>query len=324
LENIKNKIDFTLYKIYKIADKKTWDEVVSKSSQYSLLCSSNFLNGLTCKYDFYFIKKENQIKLAVLLFKKSNKLGKFYFQDFNYNQGFYFFDNDLAYKKQKIERFQLVNFFLDYISKKVKEMRFSLHSTINDIRAFQWYDYAKKPFHFNKVYTSIIDFSKYSNFENFLSSIRYERRRENRIFKEQSDLKIIIDNSKKNFIEIYKYLLPAIGHLALKAHIKLIDNALKNKYARINFMYSGNKIIAATLFYFFKKDCYYAFSVTDPNHKKKFSYVTSLILEQINFAFQNKITKLDFLGVNSPNRADYKESFGGNLDSFYELIYKKK
>ncbi len=323
MENTKNKINIRLYKIFKINEKKNWDEVVSKSSQYSLFCSSIFLNGLSCKYDFYFIKKENQIKLAVLLFKKTKKLEKFYYQDFNYNQGFYFFDTDLAYKKQKIERIQLINFFLDYITKKIKEMRFSLHPTINDIRVFQWYDYTKKPFHFNKVYTSIINFSKYYSFENFLSSIRYERRREYRIFKEQSDLKIIVDNNKKNFIEIYRYLLPTVGHLAFKAHIKLIDNALKNKYARINFMYNNKKILAATLFYFFKEDCYYAFSAINPNHKKKYSYTTSLILEQINFAFQNKIIKLDFLGVNSPNRADYKESFGGNLDSFYELTYKK-
>jgi hypothetical protein len=150
LENVKNKINSKLYKIFKIIDKKNWDEAVSKSSQYSLFCSSTFLNGLSCKYDFYFIKKENQIKLAVLLFKKSKKLEKFYFQDFNYNQGFYFFDYELPYKKQKIERIQLINFFLDYITKKNKEMRFSLHPTLSDIRVFQWYDYPNKPFNFNK------------------------------------------------------------------------------------------------------------------------------------------------------------------------------
>ena len=313
-----------MYKIFRITDKKTWDEVVVKSSQYSLFCSTFFLDGLSCKYDFYFIKKENQIKLAVLLFKKSKNLEKFYFQDFYYNQGFYFFDSDLPYKKKRIERIQLVNFFLDNISKKFKEMRFSLDKSISDIRAFQWYEYRKKPFSFNKVYTSILDFTKHSDFKFFLSSIRYERRREYRLFKEHSDLKIIVDNNKKNFIEIYKYLLPAIGHLAFKTHIKVIDNALKNKYARINFMYNKNKIIASTLFYFFKKDCYYAFSATNPNYKKNFSCTTSLILEQINYAFNNNIDKLDFLGVNSPNRADYKESFGGDLHSFYELIYKKK
>ena len=324
MEKIKNKINHKLYKLFKITDKKIWDELVSKSPQFSLFCSSIFLNGLNCKYDFYLIKKENQVKLAVLLFKKQNKLKKFYFQDFNYNQGFYFFDSDLPYKKQKIERIQLINFFLEYITKKIKEMRFSLHPTLSDIRVFQWHDYSNKPFNFNKVYTSIIDFTKYSNFENFLSSIRYERRREYRIFKEQNELKIIAENNKKNFIKIYKYLVPAIGHLAFKTHIKLIDNALKNNYARINFMYENNKIIATTLFYFFDKYCYYAFSATNPNYKKSFSCSTSLILEQINFAFNNNIDKLDFLGVNSPNRADFKESFGGQLYSFYELIYKKK
>ena len=29
------------------------------------------------------------------------------------------------------------------------------------------------------------------------------------------------------------------------------------------------------------------------------------------------------MGANSPNRSDYKESYGGNVEFFFELIYNK-
>tara|TARA_B100000767_G_scaffold264081_1_gene278545 strand:- start:249 stop:1190 length:942 start_codon:yes stop_codon:yes gene_type:complete len=313
-----------LYKLIEIKDKVLWDTTVVSSKQFSLLCSSVFLNGLTCKYDLFFIKKDKDIKMAVIIFKKDKKLNKYFFQDFNYNQGFYFFDDNHSLSKKRSERIKLINFFLDFAVKKFKEMRFSLHESINDIRAFQWYDYKNKPFAFNTVYSSKIDFSEFKNFTEFLKSIRYERRREYKKINEKENFSVKIENNEKKFIKIYKNLIPAIGKTTFNAHVKLIKNAIKNNYARINFMYDDKKLISATLFYFFKDQSYYAFSVIDPDYKKNFSCTAFLILEQINFAFKNDIAILDFLGVNSPNRADFKESLGGSLTSFYELVFKKR
>ena len=106
-------------------------------------------------------------------------------------------------------------------------------------------------------------------------------------------------------------------------HLKVIRNANKMNFSRINFLFDKNKIIAGTLFYYHKNTAYYAFSVSDPNYKKKLSCTAPLILEQIKYSFKNKIKIVDFLGINSPNRGDFKESFGGKLEFFSELFYKK-
>ena len=65
-------------------------------------------------------------------------------QDFNYNQGFYFFDSNLIERKKNKERIRLIDIFLHQITKKYSELRFSLNYNIKDIRAFQWFDYPKK------------------------------------------------------------------------------------------------------------------------------------------------------------------------------------
>lgn len=307
--------------IEKITDAKLWDQIVSKSGQYSLFCSSSFLLGLICPYEWYFVKEKENIKMAVLIFKKKNE-AKYFFQDFNYNQGFYFFDNHLIERKKIHERIKLIDLFLKFISKTNDELRFSLHYSLKDVRAFQWFQYPKKKIQINCVYTSIVDLTKFNDFNDFLKSIRYERRREFKIYN-NSHYKVVQKNDLEKFIKFYELLESDVGSFAYKTHIKLIRNAYNNSFCRINFLFDGDKIIAATLFYVFKDKLFYAFSVSDPNYKKKISCSVPLILEQIDYGIKNKIKTLDFMGANSPNRSDYKESYGGNLEFFFELIYNK-
>tara|TARA_A100001015_G_scaffold162222_1_gene180320 strand:+ start:1780 stop:2718 length:939 start_codon:yes stop_codon:yes gene_type:complete len=311
-----------LTKIEEIKNPKLWDKIVCKSNQYSLLCSSKFLSGLTCPHKFFLLKEKQNIKMAVLIFENKKKFKKYFLQDFNYNQGFYFFDNDLTERKRNKERIRLINIFLKEMTKNYSELRFSLNYNIKDIRAFQWFDHPKKTFQINTVYTSIIQLNEFKTFEEYIKSIRYERRREYRLFTE-TNYKIIQENDHEKFIKLYKFLKPNIGKLMFDTHLKVIRNANKMNFSRINFLLDKNKIIAGTLFYYHKNRAYYAFSVSNPNYKKKVSCTAPLILEQINYSFKNKIENVDFLGINSPNRGDFKESFGGKLDFFSELFYKK-
>lgn len=309
--------------IEKISDPVEWEKIVSKSEQYSLFCSSKFLSGFSCPYELFIIKDNQNIKMAALVFLKSKNLEKHYMQDFNYNQGFYFFDKDLIERKRNHERNKLLTFFLEFITKKSNEFRFSLHYSLKDIRAFQWFEYPKKPFELNIVYSSVVDLKKFKNFEEFLKSTRYERRRELKNFQE-TNFKIAQTKDVEKFINFYKILIPQVGKPLYDTHLKVIRNSSKNLFSRINFLLDEDKIIAATLFYFHKNSSYYAFSASDPKYKKKFSSTVPLILEQIKYALKNKIKNVDFLGVNSPNRGDFKESFGGDLISFNEIVYKKK
>ena len=48
------------------------------------------------------------------------------------------------------------------------------------------------------------------------------------------------------------------------------------------------------------------------------------MIEQIKFFYKKKIKIIDMMGINSPGRGDYKESFGGQVIKFYEALYEKK
>ena len=51
--------------------------------------------------------------MAALIFENKKKFSKYFLQDFNYNQGFYFFDSDLIERKRNKERIRLINIFLN-------------------------------------------------------------------------------------------------------------------------------------------------------------------------------------------------------------------
>ena len=222
-----------MIKIEEIKNPTLWDEIVRKSNEYSLLCSSKFLSGLTCPYKFFLLKEKQNIKMAALIFENKKKFEKIFLQDFNYNQGFYFFDSNLIERKKNKERIRLIDIFLHQITKKYSELRFSLNYNIKDIRAFQWFDYPKKKFQINTVFTSIINLNEFF-FEEYIKSIRYERRREYKLFA-KTNYKIIQENDHEKFIKLYKFLKPNIGKLMFDTHLKVIRNSNKMNFSRTNF-----------------------------------------------------------------------------------------
>ena len=85
----------------------------------------------------------------------------------------------------------------------------------------------------------------------------------------KTNYKIIQENDHEKFIKLYKFLKPNIGKLMFDTHLKVIRNSNKMNFSRTNFLLDKNKIIAGTLFYYHNDNAYYAFSVSDPNYKKK-------------------------------------------------------
>jgi len=303
-------------KIKKIEDKIKWEQITSISEEYNLLSSSTFFEGLTCPYNFYLIEDQRPL-LSAVVFNKTEFKKNFFLQDFNYNQGLYFLVKD------KKKQFEAVKFFLDEITKSYNSLRFSLNYNLQDIRPFQWHNYPNCEFKFNTVYSSIINLSENKTFENVLSNFRYSRRREMKLF-EKSDYNIGISDDYEKFFNLYTSIYKRIlDPFVLDAHYKLIANSFKNKFARLNFIYKKNSISGGSIFYFDNKRAYYAFSVIEKN-KENFSLTTPLLIEQIKFFYKKKIKIIDMMGINSPGRGDYKESFGGQIIKFYEALYEKK
>ena len=66
---------------------------------------------------------------------------------------------------------------------------------------------------------------------------------------------------------------------------------------------------SASLFLFDDKTGYYLIGANDPEYRK-YGAGTFVIFEQIRKCLEDGLSQVDFIGINSPNRGDFKTSFG--------------
>ena len=111
----------------------------------------------------------------------------------------------------------------------------------------------------------------------------------------------------------HRYLTIAMGLLVFLS-VDVVIESMSFKDLK------DSKTIAASYFLIYKNNAYNFAIATDPD-QKKISPGTSLLLKQIELCFKNKIKYIDFIGLNSPNRGDYKLSFNAKPKIYFNLKY---
>ena len=64
-----------MYKVIKINDNNNWNSQIQKSPQYSLFCSTLFLDGLKTQFEKYFVYDDKELVMAfcIAIFDDKNK-----------------------------------------------------------------------------------------------------------------------------------------------------------------------------------------------------------------------------------------------------------
>jgi lipid II:glycine glycyltransferase (peptidoglycan interpeptide bridge formation enzyme) len=78
---------------------------------------------------------------------------------------------------------------------------------------------------------------------------------------------------------------------------------------------------SASLFLFDDKTAYYLFGANDPDYRQDGTggYV---IFEQIRLSIEQGLSYVDFMGINSPSRGDFKLSFNAEPVPFFFFSMK--
>jgi lipid II:glycine glycyltransferase (peptidoglycan interpeptide bridge formation enzyme) len=79
-------------------------------------------------------------------------------------------------------------------------------------------------------------------------------------------------------------------------------------------------IASMCLFLYDKKRAYYLLAANDPTHRST-GAATRLMFDNIFEAKRRGLQELDFVGVNSPNRGDFKLSFNPELKLYFDVSY---
>ena len=86
------------------------------------------------------------------------------------------------------------------------------------------------------------------------------------------------------------------------------------QFSEIDLNFDGIK----DLFVFDRDTGYYLIGANDPGFRK-YGTGSFLVLEQIRKCFEHGIKAIDFIGINSPNRGDFKTSFNAQPFSFFTV-----
>ncbi|MEH2158831.1 GNAT family N-acetyltransferase [Nostoc sp.] len=300
-----------------------WDDFVENSTQGTVFAKSEFLNSLGVTFQIitvYF--REKIVAGTVILFSEDGNILPAPFP-FTPYQGLLLADNfTKTDHKRNSEEFLILTWFIEQLIEKLEKISLAHSWQLQDIRPFQWYNYhtpEKGKFEVQLRYTGILKLTKFESFDFYISCIRAVRRQEmrkaikNKLSIQVSDNIDILDNLHREVwtrqgienIEKESYLLKAIT-----------QKSLDKNFGILKVCYLDTSPVSAILFLFDRKCGYYMFAGNHPEYRES-GGSTFLLLNLIEECFKRKLQEVDFVGVNSPNRGDYKLSFNPEIKPYF-------
>ena len=96
----------------------------------------------------------------------------------------------------------------------------------------------------------------------------------------------------------------------------ITKNALKNNYGRLSICYYENVPASASFLLIDKKRSYHLFGANNPEYRQQRLY-SKIITENIVFTKKLGLKEFDFVGINSPQRGNFKISFNADILPYF-------
>ena len=293
---------------------KLWLDFISKTLQNNIYSQYLYLNNHKSKFNnFVLYEKELPLIGAILYDNDLEKIPTFYNS---------LFISSRIKSPHKLN--QVCTEFINQLLKYNNKIHLRLHSSVNDIRSFQWHNYdldISKKFEIKVYYTSILNIQNLNEknilktFNSSRSSLIKSALKNNFYSKISNDIDLLNDLNNKTFKR-----KRSKNEILMASEIA--NDAINEEYGTLIVTYDKFKNpFAASLFLHDEKNSYYSVGGSIPEIRKNGS-VSLNIYHQILNSIKLKKSFIDFVGINSPNRGYFKTSFGGETKIYFELKIK--
>ena len=319
-----------MYTIEKVLNFTEWDESISSSKYNNIFFKSFFFKYLKSKIDLKYIKKGNTIKAGFFLVTDINKK-TIYDDDVTIHSGLIFFsDKNQILSAENIEVFNIINYFVDYVSSNYSSINFSTISNFPDLRPFQWYNYNKEgpKFKIEPRYTSILNISDlvekhfegqtYKNMSTLRKRLLRKGLKLEPQFKYDYNLDHLVEKFKDYMVKQDQNILDS----KLNDMKNLIVNLSEKKKILIQETNFSNKDFSYILIFSLDDNCatfLYGFPVGNTDD----TIGTVSFWNIFCYLSKSKISYVDLEGINSPLRGQFKQSFGGENKIYYNIEMNK-
>lgn len=312
--------------IYSISDSE-WDAFILASPQCNVFSLSGYLASMGVGYDRIFYEVEGLIMASALIVKsdKSELLAPY---PYSLYQGIAL--APLAGHGHSVvsKRLKIISGLADALSRSYPHHSICLHPSLTDLRGFQWCNYNAPEngiYHISLSYTGVIHLDRFANFEEFLSSIRAARRHDAKKA-EKAGLRIELSDDVNEFIRLYELTFSRQGiasdDLQLAMVHRNVRTVLETGLGELLVARSSTGEVVSAIVTASDPSCsYYLFGATDPAFRTTGAN-SALLLHAIQEMFQSAKKSFDMVGVNSPQRGDFKTSFNAEPVPFFALTFK--
>lgn len=304
-----------------IANDEEWNVFINSSPQGGIIANSHFLNTLGRDFMRYVYKSENGEILAGALLCQTN-IDPTYPCSFLPYQGIMYSRKISCQVNHKriSDEFKITKIIINDVLQRHLKFQATLSPYFFDLRPFTWHNYHEEngyKFEVSLKYTAILDLQ---NFElnTYLGKIRSVRRREYR------NAKVVIENTKdvnlfiKLYIKTFQRQSIELRKEVISTIERICKTAIELDYGFLTMAIQDNEVVSMNFFIHDADTAYYLFGANNPE-KRSGGGSVALLISNIDRAAKMGIRRVDFVGVNSPNRGDFKLSFGGELTPYCQV-----
>lgn len=314
-----------MFQLARIGDEE-WDTIVQNSSQGNYFVSSEYLNSTLRGEDKFAVTKNKKIVALTVLDSHSGIDGcKSRYS--SYQSLIYVDKNNLDYR-QVILRMEIQQNLLPMLLDLDAHIHLTLHPSINDIRGFQFYAYENelKEFQVTPLYTGVVNFERYTNFNTYLDSIQANRRQEYRKLKDKNLPDEENQRDINSFVSIYEETFKreniSVSRDELDFITKIIQE-IRKENSMLHFLTEDNIGKVATSFVGLSgNQAYYQFAGSLKN-SGNVSYSSRLLALLIKRLMGQEIRSIDLVGMNSPKRSYFKTTFNPELHCYFDIRVRR-
>jgi lipid II:glycine glycyltransferase (peptidoglycan interpeptide bridge formation enzyme) len=311
-------------------DDTFWNSFICDSAHGSVFCRAEFVKALGEDHELLILAENGNPKLGAIVIKQIGQPIRAPHPMTMY-QGVMCCGDYQAMNHHKRSKWlleHLASMFTE-MEQRYDRMSFCLFHQFDDLRAFQWFNYNQPQFGTFKIdlrYTGILELSEILDFETYLTMVRAVRRQEYRkALGEGFTVEISTDIELLNSLHQKTFERQGIvrGAEEKRLLLNITEAALEKSFGELLICRDKNGTPAsATLFLYDQHYGYYLVSANNPDYRKS-GCGTLLMLENIRRCLDKGLLGVDFVGINSPNRGDFKTSFNARPVPYFVVTWER-
>lgn len=321
----KESLDSESMQLVSVTTWDEWDSALEHSNQCSIFLKSTYLQMCGLAGNAKFLWLNGEIVGGVVIPELTNSTKPTHIRDFATYQSLWL-SSSLSRNFRVVQKQTKIMLALGHLLRELEDsILLSLHWSISDVRGLDWafFGQTNRQIRFVPRYSGVLRFSDYLDFEDYLKSISSGRKSD---FKASTDLSFhqsIAPNEILEFMDLYEKTIPFIDTesklRALRDVKRIITVSIEDGTGTLWFARNqASEALSGVFIQEFAGNLFYQFGASD-NHNLRMSPNAMLLLRVIQYGFTNNLKSLDFVGMNSPKRGAFKESFNPEPRLYFQV-----